>query len=282
VIEGRFGRHDVQVTDGIRLGGDDLNKTLLTVLLKEHGLPPHHFSASEMRKLQEEAEQAKIRIQAERRDIEFSAMGRTFLLKEEIYKNTVRFVFGKTIARTKSIVSGSGYELSDLALVFVGGSTRDPYLREMICGALDKENEPITYNPDEIVAKGAIYYAHLLETGQAEKTVSDVTKAIGFKLRDGTLQTLIEQNAMLPIAGSTYLIFNEAEDSGISIELYQGDSVLAVDCDFIGTLDYSFGRVMPPRKGILSLQCDMDRSGVLTLSAHEIGKPPQSIQLSIK
>jgi molecular chaperone DnaK (HSP70) len=281
IIEGRFGRHDVQVTDGIRLGGDDLNRALLTVLLKEHGLPLHYFSASDIRKLREEVEHAKIRLQADRRDVQFEAMGHSFVLKVETYKNTVRFVFGKTIARTQNVVSGSGYEMAGLALVFVGGSTRDPYLREMVCTALGKENEPVTYNPDEIVAQGAVYYAHLIETGQAEKAVSDVTKAIGFRLRNGTVQTLIEPNTMLPVTGSTHLIFNEVEDSGISIELYQGDSILAEDCDFIGRLDYAFGRALRPREGILSLQCDMDRSGVLTLSAHEIGKPPETIRLRV-
>jgi molecular chaperone DnaK (HSP70) len=291
IIDTRFGRYDVCATDGLKLGGDDLDNMLVNALMNQCVFKQQSVQFDEVRgRIKEVAEACKIRIQKEQDDVlvELKDYGLAayfgndkFKLDVHTYKMAVKRTFGRTINKAKKVMMDSGYASSDLSFIFVGGSTRDPYLRDMVEMELGIKSKPFTYDPDKIVAQGAAYFAHLLETGDAADSVSDVTTALGLLLNDGTIYNVIAKNSILPLR-ATHVVRNATDSEGVSLSVYQGDSVVESECVYLGQLDFKFLAGMTPANlGIVTVYFDINTSGLLTVSAKELGGDLQSMELTI-
>lgn len=160
VIDTQYGMSDIQATEGNKIGGDNLNEAIYSQLCNECKVKLHKLSEGAYKAIIEECEKLKIKIQKERRTVIFNfsnsfykdAFEKTiFELTEEKYRNIVKSTFGSTLRILKDVIKKSGYLINDLKLILVGGSTRDPYLVEMIKKI--KKPEAVNYNPDEIVAQ---------------------------------------------------------------------------------------------------------------------------------
>lgn len=291
VIDTRFGRYDVCATDGLKLGGDDLDNLLANAILNQCKFIQHSVTFDDIKpRLKEAAEACKLAIQKTRETVHYDLSGSglssyfenpVFELTEDTYKMAVRRVFGKTIQKTKKVLLDSTYDKDELSFIFVGGSTRDPYLREMVEEAIGVKSKPFTYDPDHIVAQGAAYYAHLLVTGEAEESVSDVTTALGLLLNNGSIYNVVAKNSILPLR-ATHVVRNAEESDGISLAIYQGDSVVESECTYLGQLDFHFkDGVTPADMGVVTVYFDINTSGILTLSAKELGGELQTLELRI-
>ena len=69
VIDSRLGMYDIQATDGIILGGDDLDNNLRNFIVKRAKVKLHKLTSQDRLRLKQKCEQAKIQIQKERQDI---------------------------------------------------------------------------------------------------------------------------------------------------------------------------------------------------------------------
>jgi molecular chaperone DnaK (HSP70) len=77
------------------------------------------------------------------------------------------------------------------------------------------------------------------------------------------------------------MAYNDEDADGIRLDIFQGNSAFCEDNDFIGTLEYAYGRTVPAREGVITIQVDVDRSGLLTISAKEPGMEPVIQQLKV-
>lgn len=288
VIDSRFGRFDVMATDGIKLGGDDLDRTLMNGIMNWGKFKRHvrNYETIEPQ-LKEIAESLKLHIQkhgsatfnAADYSLEDCFDKPVFEVAEESYKNALKLAFGKTIPRTERVIVESMFAKEELEFIFVGGSTRDPYLRQMIEEAISMKAAELTYNPDHIVGQGAAYFAYLLSTGEAQDYVSDVTKALGFQLGDGTILNLIPNNSQIPVSVKR-VVTNDKKASGVNFSVYQGDSVLASECSHIGDLIYQFEEGEQEAKAaMVTITLEVNQSGLLTVRAKEIGCLEQKVEL---
>lgn len=291
IIDTRFGRYDVCATDGLKLGGDDLDNLIANAILNQCKFIQQSASFDDIKaRLKEVAEICKLQIQKAQDTVHYDlsdcGLGQyfekqVFTLTVDIYKLAIQRVFGKTIQKTKKVLFDSTYNKEELSFIFVGGSTRDPYLREMVEESIGIHSKPFTYNPDHIVAQGAAYYAHLLTTGEAEESVSDVTTALGLLLSNGTIYNVVAKNSILPLR-ATHVVRNAEESDGISLAVYQGDSIVESECTYLGQLDFKFANgITPANTGIVTVYFDINTSGLLTLSARELGGELQSLELRI-
>lgn len=285
VIDSRYGNFDVQSTDGLILGGDDLDRALMKFFLKDGQFKMHRMKPEDTIRLKELCESTKIKIQKEMIDQfvdirEFSHCANidAVYLPTEKYAEIVKLVFGPTIIKTKQIISETIMFGESYKFLLVGGSTRDPYLQSLIEMEIGKEPEPIDYNPDMIVAEGACYYAHLVETGEAEIMVSDVTKALSIGLRDGTVSVLIPKNSKLPISESK-MVTNYSDADGLELELYQGDSILASNNEFIGKMLYKFDETRASNSANVKVTIEVSSNGTINLKAKEMLKKEVSISI---
>ncbi|MBR1735919.1 MAG: Hsp70 family protein [Firmicutes bacterium] len=150
--------------------------------------------------------------------------------------------------------------------MLVGGSTRDPYLAEMVSEV--KKPEPVTYNPDEIVAQGAAWFAYLKYLGKANSVVSDITKALGIELLSGGVRSLIPPNSKIPIT-SKVLLRNSMDTDILTLNLLQGDSLTASKNTRIGQLIFHYAKPVKANRGMVCVSINISADGIIALKARE-------------
>lgn len=275
VIDTSYGISDVQATLGTKIGGDDLNTAIYQKLCLECSVIRHRLSEGDKKALIEECERLKLQIQKKRETVKFDFTNKpfakafektVFYLTEDMYKYLVGLTFGHTKILLNKVIKKSGYKLNDLKLILVGGSTRDPYVVEMLRDI--KEPEKLTYNPDEIVSQGAAYFAYLKYTGYAETVVSDITKGLGIGLYTGELKLIIEPQSKIPVSNKV-LLRNYFDTDKLILNLYQGDSKLANENDLIGRLVFNYGKTVKAGEGIICVCIYISADGIISLSARE-------------
>lgn len=281
MIDARFGSYDVQATDGRILGGDDFDKAILKYFTKQGEIPLHKMNALSRNALQHLATKMKIKMQKERHDFEVDLSawsGKTILFKEQDYIQLMKLTFGETINMIKKIVDANIPYGEHYEILLVGGSTRCPYLREWISEECKVEIPDLGYDPDRVVAQGAALYASLLESGEIDALVSDVTKALSIEMADGTCNVLVEANSKVPLSQET-IYSNNVEASSIRINLLQGDNTFAKDNECIGTLEWQYTEVKKPLDGQVIVKVDIDAAGVITFSVKELLRAPKVVIL---
>ena len=282
IVDSRHGMYDVLATDGMMLGGDDLNMAIRDKIFSECRVKRHKLNDSIERQFIEIAEKIKLTVQKESyAKLDFPEYKdvfekTTFILNEESYMKLVDAVFKITIVLTHTIIKKAGYKPDDIKLILVGGSTRDPYLIKLISQTM--RPEPLTYDPDRIVAQGAAYYAYLVHQGQNKSTVSDVTKAIGIELEGNEMEFIIRPNSKLPIIESC-MVRNSKDTDILRINVRQGNSSIASQNDLIGTMHYKYSEEKKKNEGLVTVKIAVEVDGTIDLKVKEPMKKEESITL---
>ena len=158
--------YDVVGTDGdTHLGGDDLDiimSRLLIRLAREQGMDIDETDKRLMAKIRKLAEDTKIELSSTTE----TEIDEEFLCNEPIIITRQAFIdeahdfFDKTIVVLDRLLATTGLTANMIDdVVLIGGSSRIPYIKEMLQKkfGVNKVNDKI--NPDETVAKGACIYA---------------------------------------------------------------------------------------------------------------------------
>ena len=274
VVDNRHGSYSVVAFDGIILGGDDLDKYLADKISKKIGMQMRHKTAGNKRILKKTATMVKETISNTGMDFEgtvsLEKMGDNipFTVSVEEYKEALQTVFGDTIQMTNNLIATNIAANEKPSLVLVGGSTMCPFLRAMVEEGVKIPSRDIDIRRDEVVARGVFKYATMMENGTAATLVEDVTKRLCIKLDDGRTQTIIASNSLIPCRASVPVVNHEASTKA-SIELFQGDAILAKDNTYIGTLEFEYGRLVEKGEGFINVDVSVDLNGVITLSCYE-------------
>lgn len=281
VIDSRFGNYDVQATDGKIVGGDNLDMAIMRYLIKEGGLAIHRLGKENLSKLQMLARATKEKISTTHAGttVDLSDFdGKSVEVTEDTYVSLMKMTFADTITKTKKVIGESIPFGENYDILLVGGSTKCPYLREWVTKELGQAPVPLTYDPDRVVAQGAALYASLLESGEAEYMVSDVTNQLSIGLADGTVRTIIDKNSKIPVEETTFAVNNVASDK-LRVKFYQGESLLAENNECIGELVYDYGEVKDALCGEVIIGISVEQSGVITFSCKELMKKPVVVTL---
>lgn len=224
VIDSRMGNYAVIATDGKVLGGDDLDRALVDEAVKECKIPIRYRNSINLKKMKNLMRNAKETIQRTRSDVsvDLSDFGiqSPYTLTVDIYKSIVKDVFWETIVRTHYVINTNVPVSESPKIVFVGGSTSCPYLREMVLNELQLTEVTSDCEPDLIVAKGVAIYADMVEKGTAFSAVDDVTKRLCIEDKLGNSVTVIDTNAIVPAVGTIVCSNTDCSDK-LKIKLYQ-------------------------------------------------------------
>ena len=153
-------------------------------------------------------------------------------------------------------------------VVFVGGSTRIPYVSQKVQEWLNKRpNKSI--NPDEAVSVGAAIQASVL-SGNSNKEVYllDVTPlSLGIETQGGFMTTMIKRNTQVP---SEYKeVFTTAIDNQteVDVKVYQGERPRVVNNHYLG--EFKLENIKPSPRGIPKIDVifDVDANGIVTVRA---------------
>ncbi|HXG62135.1 MAG TPA: Hsp70 family protein, partial [Planctomycetota bacterium] len=162
-------------------------------------------------------------------------------------------------------------------VVLVGGSTRIPMVQKLVKDFFGREPNR-SVNPDEVVAVGAAIQAGVLAGEMKHILLLDVTPlTLGIKVEGGLMAKLIPRNTAIPTKKSQ--IFSTAADNqtGVTVEVYQGERPMADDNRKLGQFDLT--GIPPAPRGVPQIEVtfDIDANGLLHVSAKDLatGKEQQ-------
>lgn len=223
------GRYRTIGTYGKDIGGDNLDYALVELFRANiiDDMHPVKFEEVHKKQLKEIVTDAKHQLQKRQTDTWFSYRNKEYLLTVQDYKQCLDRVFRETLYMIDAIIDK--HYSDNMNLIFVGGSTRDPYLREMVKNYIElrgiKVNiMQIDYDQDKIVAEGAAIYANLYERGELN-IVTEVTDSLGINVinedDEEVCYNIITKNNIIPVSSYAF-ISSDVGQEVLELDLYKG------------------------------------------------------------
>lgn len=266
-----------------RLGGDDIDKMLADWIIRqfsrETGVSLAKNKTAYFRIL-EAAQDVKKNLSSATSctlSLPFitTCEGNPVHLKMTIQRNTLENILdtirNELLKPIKTAVKDAGISFCDIdRILLVGGSTRIPYIRDIIYHLCKTEPEK-TVNPDECVAMGAAIQGKNLSSSDSNALLLlDVTPlTLSVRLSDGTCKPIVRKNQTIPTSFNDSFTTSSDYQDNLWIQIYQGERIMADDNFFVGEAVIS--GILPAPKGVpdIDITFSIDENGIIGISAYE-------------
>ena len=292
---GSEGTFEVLSTSGdTQLGGTDMDKAIIDYIAetfkKENGIDLRNDKMA-VQRLQEAAEKAKIELSnILETDINLpfitaDATGPKHLamkLTRATLENLVDPIVQRCKASIAQAISDAKLTSADLTkVILVGGPTRMPIVQKFVENYVGKIVER-GIDPMECVSNGAAVQAAVLTGDVKDILLLDVTPlTLGLETLGNVRTPIIDRNTTIPVKKSQ--VFSTAQDNqpGVEIHVLQGERPMAKDNVSLGR--FMLDGIPPAPRGVPQIEVtfDIDASGILHVSAKDLGTgKEQSIKIT--
>ena len=292
---GSEGTFEVLSTSGdTKLGGTDMDKAVIDYIAetfkKENGIDLRNDKMA-VQRLQEAAEKAKIELSnILETDINLpfitaDATGPKHLamkLTRATLENLVDPIVQRCKASIDQAISDAKLTSKDLTkVILVGGPTRMPIVQKFVENYVGKIVER-GIDPMECVSNGAAVQAAVLTGDVKDILLLDVTPlTLGLETLGNVRTPIIDRNTTIPVKKSQ--VFSTAQDNqpGVEIHILQGERPMAKDNVSLGR--FTLDGIPPAPRGVPQIEVtfDIDASGILHVSAKDLGTgKEQSIKIT--
>ena len=279
------GLFEVKSTSGNnKLGGDDFDQRIMDYLVaefkKENSVDLSKDKMA-MQRIKDAAEKAKKDLSgmsSTQINIPFITQNSDGPLHLDVTLTRAKFeelnmdLFESTLEPVRKALKDAKLTAKDIdKVILVGGSTRIPYIQELVKKELGQEPSK-GVNPDECVALGAAIQGGVL-TGEVNDIVLlDVTPlSLGIETLGNVMTVLIPRNTTIPASKSQ--VFSKAayNQTAVDIHILQGERKMVDGNKTLGR--FQLGNIPPAPRGVpqIEVKFDIDANGIVNVSAKDLG-----------
>lgn len=256
--------HVLSTAGDTKLGGADFDSAISNLIISKIS-QDIAVDLTELRNVSEKAK--KILSQLETTTVRIS--GHQVTLTRQEFEYSIDHYLLKTKNCIDQALSDANLSIKDInEVVFVGGSTRIPYVAKKVEEWLNiKPNKSI--NPDEAVSVGAAIQASVL-SGNSNKEVYliDVCPlSLGIETQGGFMTVMIKRNTQIPNEHKE--IFTTAFDNQqeVDVKVFQGERPQTKHNHFMG--EFKLEDIPKATRGVPKIEVvfDVDANGITTVKA---------------
>ncbi|NVJ21015.1 MULTISPECIES: Hsp70 family protein [Myxococcus] len=158
-------------------------------------------------------------------------------LTREFLNSLTGDLVDRTFEICDRVLAEKGIARSEIdEIILVGGQSRMPLVQQKIQAHFGKPPRKGVH-PDECVALGAALLGDSLGSIDAVTLLDALSMPIGYALPNGRVKRIIEKNSLIPMVKSFRLPPpKEPSAQFIELDIFQGDSDLMVDNEYLGTV----------------------------------------------
>jgi molecular chaperone DnaK len=274
---------EVKSTNGdTHLGGDDFDQRIIDWMVsefkKEKGVDLKKDPMA-LQRIKEAAEKAKIELSSSMQTeinlpfitaTEAGPQHLNYTLTRSKFEQLIEDLAHKTVEPCRQALKDANLNSAQIdEVVLVGGSTRIPYIQQIVKDFFSKEPHK-GVNPDEVVAMGAAIQGAVLTGEVRDVLLLDVIPlSLGIETLGGVMTKLIDANTTIPTRKSE--VFSTAADNQTSVEIHvlQGERAMAADNRTLGR--FILDGIPPAPRGIPQIEVtfDVDANGILNVHAKD-------------
>ena len=267
-----------------KLGGDDFDKRIMDYVVKEfkkeNGVDLSKDKMA-MQRIKDAAEKAKKDLSgmtSAQINIPFISQNSDGPLHLDVTLTRAKFeelnmdLFESTMEPVRKALKDAKMTAKDIdKVLLVGGSTRIPYIQELVKKELGQEPSK-GINPDECVAMGAAIQGGVLTGEVNDLVLIDVTPlSLGIETLGNVMTVLIPRNTKIPTKKSQ--VFSTAADNqpAVDIHILQGERPMVQDNKTLG--NFQLRDIPPAPRGVPQIEVtfDIDANGIVNVSAKDLG-----------